>query len=548
MSKNLLLALLLCLSALWSPWVQAVSPESGLWAIESEMDGRPGRGFQIDYQGNTLGLTFFGYLADGSAQWYIASGTLVNDAFSAPLETYRGGMAFGGERRPGQSSGSPGMVSIQFTDATHGTIRLPNEAPKAIVRFRFAQATTDPLARARDILHTALEVDLAARSAVATIDLAAATDPAAGAVFEVSGLTLRRVSAGGVALAWRINAGRLEVDLPAPASAPARISIEYALPAADPVSGLLTGGATFIWPYHCGKLFPCHSNPADGAGFALNIRGTPAGQTTIYAPQIAEAPAYQLAWATGNYAVIDLGVTASGLRVKAFAPPALESAARDGTRLLRATLEWFERSYGPYPYGNETGAVAVSDNPGFGGMEHHPYWHVGGALLADPLTHAHEAAHGWIGGGARIACWEDFALSEGTASYMAARALGAVSGAAEEDRVWQGYRARLRSAMLGAAPKIARPEGCGAIDVLQDGLFSDIPYLKGALFWKSLEARIGKEAVDLALRSFFNQYRYRAAGFVNAVETVFAATGYDAAACAHAWLKLEALPSSEVCA
>ena len=55
---------------------------------------------------------------------------------------------------------------------------------------------------------------------------------------------------------------------------------------------------------------------------------------------------------------------------------------------------------------------------------------------------AHEAAHGWFGNGVRLRCWEDFVLSEGTASYLAARVLEEVAGPAVSEPIWGTTRAR----------------------------------------------------------------------------------------------------------
>jgi hypothetical protein len=120
----------------------AVTPEAGLWAIDSEVDGRPGRGFQIDVQTGTLVLTFYGYNADGSAQWYLSAGALTNGAFTGTLDRYQRGAAFGHSIVPAVSAGNSGPVTITFADATHGQITLPGESPKAISRFVFANPPT----------------------------------------------------------------------------------------------------------------------------------------------------------------------------------------------------------------------------------------------------------------------------------------------------------------------------------------------------------------------------------------------------------------------
>jgi aminopeptidase N len=182
----------------------------------------------------------------------------------------------------------------------------------------------------------------------------------------------------------------------------------------------------------------------------------------------------------------------------------------------------------------------------YGGMEHHPYWHVGSDSMGDATTHIHEAAHGWFGDGVRIACWEDFVLSEGTVSYLTARATGDAAGAAAEEAVWRGYEGRLASAMRGGM-LVAWPEGCGEIDILEDGLFSSVPYMKGAFFFRALEKRIGAPALMQALATFYQAHVGRAARMSDLLATIAESAGYDPRPCADAWLRRESVPESDRC-
>ena len=38
-------------------------------------------------------------------------------------------------------------------------------------------------------------------------------------------------------------------------------------------------GYSLLWPYHCGNLFPCHSQPRDGTTLSLAVTGVPARAT-----------------------------------------------------------------------------------------------------------------------------------------------------------------------------------------------------------------------------------------------------------------------------
>ena len=167
-------------------------------------------------------------------------------------------------------------------------------------------------------------------------------------------------------------------------------------------------------------------------------------------------------------------------------------------------------------------------------MEHHPYWHVSAQDYADPTAHAHEAAHGWFGDGVRIACWEDFVLSEGTASYLAAAATGAVEGAARETAVWTSYRSQL-AAQTRRADHPARPSGCEpGFDVKT--IYDVIPYYRGALFFASVEQSIGRQRLLAVLQGFAATHRGQAATMQELLDAIRTTTGHDPAAEAQRYL------------
>jgi hypothetical protein len=123
------------------PAVAAVTPETGLWGIDAEVNGQPGRGFQVDAQGGALVMTFYGYGADGTAQWFYSAGRLASDAYTGTLEQFAGGTAFGLAHVSARPAGNAGSVSLSFRDATHGTITLPGEGAKGVSRLAFGSGT-----------------------------------------------------------------------------------------------------------------------------------------------------------------------------------------------------------------------------------------------------------------------------------------------------------------------------------------------------------------------------------------------------------------------
>ena len=293
-------------------------------------------------------------------------------------------------------------------------------------------------ASAVNIKATNLDVDLAAKTGVATIEL----EKAGNVSLEASGLTIKRVTDSRGNRRFKVVDGKLLVS-----NVRGALVVEYAFTQHSNADGLLAGGSTVIWPYFCGNLFPCHSNPADGTTFTLNLDG--ATKTAVYPESIdAEAPPYMLAWAVGSYTKKPLGTTTAGTKVSTYYLPGGETAATTGTKHLVAAFDWYEKTLGPYAFGHDVASVSVVWGEGmYGGMEHHPYWHVAKDAMNDEVTHVHEAAHGWFGDGVRLQCWEDFVLSEGTVSYLSARVLGQVAGAAAEAKVWTEYQSELDDAI-----------------------------------------------------------------------------------------------------
>lgn len=389
----------------------------------------------------------------------------------------------------------------------------------------------------RDIVSTGLSVDITAKTATATIVLAASTSRAAS--FETQGLRVVSVQGPRGPLLFRELEGRLDVGVPASKQPiPLTIAYTYEGRAKGQLEGQLPSGTTFLWPYFCGNLFPCKSDPRDGLSFDVALTGIPAGQTAVFPAKIAsDAPSYQVAWAVGSYTSRTLGTTPAGTRVTLHTLPGDDKVALPATAHLVGAFDFFERTLGPYAFGAEVGSVSVEWGPsGFGGLEHHPYWHIGRPSIGDAETHVHEAAHGWYGDGIRISCWEDFVLSEGTVSYLTARATEVVAGQAAGDAVWKGYQTQL-DGVFASADRVAWPQSCGTVDVLKDGLFSQAPYMKGAFFYRAVAAQIGKEALDQALGSFYRAHVNRAASMQEMLDHLRTTTGFDPEPLARSWLK-----------
>jgi aminopeptidase N len=438
---------------------------------------------------------------------------------------------------------------VSCTDDAGAPDESAPESPSFVGTFgALLPALPDPSADpGRDILSTAIDLDLAAMTARATIQVAAS--PGEGLSFEIGDLEVEAVSHDDLPLKFQVvdaeldggvaSSRRLDIGVPS-GSEPVTIVVAYRFKVHDALDGWSpASGLTFLWPYFCANLFPCHSRPDDGSTFALHVNGVPPGKTAIFPPQIpSAAPSYMLAIAVGDYAYTALGTTSRGTKIGFYAlPPEVGGGVVAATEKLVDFVDWYETTLGPYMFGDEMAAVDVKWPPtAYGGMEHHPYFHVADHSIDKEYVHAHEAAHGWFGDGVRIKCWEDFVLSEGTVTYLAARATEVVRGAPIASALWTTYRTQLDAA-VAAHDTEAWPSTCDAIDILNHPLKSTIPYMKGAFFYKKVADTIGAPALDVILAKFYQQNQGNAASMGDMLAMIRDESGFDPSALATRYLQ-----------
>ncbi len=357
---------------------------------------------------------------------------------------------------------------------------------------------------------------------------------------EAGGLEIDDVYDDDGAVAWELRRGQLHIAH-AVSSGPIHIDYHFAKHAQG--QGFAKDGTTSIWPYYCGNVFPCRSNPDDGMQFELSVSGYPSGSKAIYPEALpADAPSYTLAFAVGRYTCQALGKTTAGTTVDVCWLPDGKTKALKGTRSLVAAFDWLEQTIGNYTFGKKVASVAAAwGKSAAGGMEHHPYWHVATTEMDLPITHVHEAVHGWFGTGVRMQCWEDFVLSEGTTSYLSARALGQVTNDATEEAIWEEYRGILEDTLVDE-DIIAWPQTCGEVDMLTDGLFSNIVYMKGAFFWRAVADAVTPEVLDAVFARFYERNVGLAARMEDLVAAVEADTGFDPAPLVQRWLRSRGSP------
>jgi len=214
-------------------------------------------------------------------------------------------------------------------------------------------------------------------------------------------------------------------------------------------------------------------------------------------------PSYLVALAVG-----DLEFTAIGARTGVYAEPSVVAAAAWEFADAEKMVEAAERLYGPYRWGRFDLLVLPPSFP-YGGMENPRLTFATPTLLAGDRSLvtvvAHELAHSWSGNLVTNATWNDIWLNEGFTVYFETRIDEELYGAAYTSMILRLGRQELEAAVASATPRntwleldLADPE---------DGP-SKIPYEKGSLFLRVIEAAVGREKFDAFLRGYFDRFAF----------------------------------------
>jgi len=217
-------------------------------------------------------------------------------------------------------------------------------------------------------------------------------------------------------------------------------------------------------------------------------------------------PSYLIALAVGRLEFRPLSD-----RTGVWAEPSVVDACAAELEDTEAMVQSAERLFGPYRWSRYDMLVLPPAFP-FGGMENPrltfltPTMFAGDKSLVGLI--AHELAHSWSGNLVTNATWRDFWLNEGTTSYIEQRIMEEVYGKARSDmEQLLGYEGLVRE-MAGMDPR----DTVLHIDLAgrhPDEGFSDVPYEKGALFWRRLEQLFGRRTFDAFLHTYFDEHAFQ---------------------------------------
>lgn len=221
-------------------------------------------------------------------------------------------------------------------------------------------------------------------------------------------------------------------------------------------------------------------------------------------------PCYLIALAVGDLAYETLGDNCG-----VYSEPEMVKDCANEFIDLPKMISAAEELYGEYKWGQYDIIVLPYSFP-FGGMENPKLTFANPTLIAGDRSLvsviAHELAHSWSGNLVTNATWNDFWLNEGFTVYFENRIMESIYGKETADMLSLiEYKELVQSneEML----KGEHPEDTQLKLVLEgrnpdDGM-TDIAYVKGAYFLKTLESVVGREKFDEFLNKYFTAHEFK---------------------------------------
>ena len=221
-------------------------------------------------------------------------------------------------------------------------------------------------------------------------------------------------------------------------------------------------------------------------------------------------PAYLIALVVGDIKYTPLGKF-SGV----YSEPELSQQCKYEFVDIPKMIKTAENLYGNYQW-DQFDIVILPYSFPFGGMENPRLTFANPTLIAGDRSSisviAHELAHSWSGNLVTNATWNDFWLNEGFTVYFENRIMEAMYGKeiADINAVLE-FQDLLTS--IEDIEKSEHPEDSKLKLELDnrdpdDGM-TDIAYVKGAFFLRTLENIVGRNKFDEFLQSYFNSYAFK---------------------------------------
>ena len=278
---------------------------------------------------------------------------------------------------------------------------------------------------------------------------------------------------------------------------------------------------------HARSVLPCQDTPARRVSYRASLSvpsglvavmaaaprnsETKDGRTTFHFEMPQVIPPYLLAFAVGDLASKDLSP-----RSRVWCEPGLLASAAWEFEGVERHLAAAESLFGPYDWERFDLLVMPPSFP-YGGMENPRLTFLTPTLLAGDRSMvnvvAHELAHSWTGNLVTNINAEHFWLNEGFTVFAERRILEALEG----HEVAELHAALGRNDLDEAVSRFMRA-GTPELTKLRtklagidpDEAFSVVPYEKGYLLLRALEAAAGRANFDALLKSWLTKHRFGA--------------------------------------
>jgi leukotriene-A4 hydrolase len=392
-------------------------------------------------------------------------------------------------------------------------------------------------------LHLELEVDFAAQTIYGTARHQMKNRGADTAIFDIKGLLIQKVTLGkkGTEKETDFTIGPMDKDsifgqalLVNVDSKTTHVNIYYQTTensaALDWLDTSLTSSKTKPFLYTQGQAIltrtwiPLQDSPSNRLTYSADVKVpsdllalmsaknptqlNPRGQYHFEMPKA--IPSYLIALAVG-----DIGFHNFGQHCGVYAEKELLEQCVQEFEDLPLMMQAAENLYGAYQWGRYDVLVLPYSFP-FGGMENpmltfaNPTLLTGDKSLVSVL--AHELAHSWSGNLVTNHSWSDLWLNEGTTVYFEQRIMEALRGKEIADVLAQVEFGELQKTLAEMAADSSLQDSKLHLDLVNrdpDIAMSDIAYVKGAFFFRTLEKKVGRKQLDRFLNAYFKHFAYQ---------------------------------------
>jgi alanyl aminopeptidase len=312
---------------------------------------------------------------------------------------------------------------------------------------------------------------------------------------------------------------------------------------------------TTFTPIEARRAFPCFDEPRYKTPWELTLhvkreqvalsntravseREEPGGMKQVaFAPTV-PLPSYLVAFAVGPFEIVDAGRAGrNSVPVRIVTPrgrAAEAEAARAATPQLLARLE--EYTGIPYPFDKLDhlalieGSFGAIENPGLITYRQRVLLAKSEAdstsrRLGMRRTMAHELAHQWFGNLVTMSGWEDVWLSEGFATWMAAKLMDEEQPPARRKVLSAAARNRIMAIDAPPQARVVREPMTSRLQMRK--VYGPLVYEKGAAALNMLENWLGEEACRAGIQRYLAEHKFATAITSDFATAVGQAAGRD---------------------